>query len=223
MLIKEITRNERPRERANRYGIKSLSNNELLAVLLRTGTKDISAIEVGNNIINSIEDIKNLKGVTLEELTKIKGIGIAKAVTILASIELGKRVNRDETSIKVITPRSVYNYLKHDFVGLKQEHFMCLYLDTKNNLISKKVIFIGSLNMSLVHPREIFKWAVKYSSASIILVHNHPSGDSTPSPQDIEVTKKIINSGKIIGISVIDHIIIGNDSYLSLNELGYFK
>ncbi len=223
MLIKEISKTERPRERAEKLGIIALSDNELLAILLRTGAKNISAIEVGNEIIKTIDDISNLVDTTVTELTSVKEVGPAKALTIVAAIELGRRVNQAKTSVKVITPRSVYNHLKNDFVGIKQERFIAIFLDTKNNMISKKTIFIGSLNMSLVHPREVFKWAVKLSSASIILVHNHPSGDPTPSPQDVEVTKQIINAGEIVGIKVIEHIIIGSDSFISLNELGYFK
>ena len=223
MLIREIVENDRPRERAEKYGIKILSDSELLAVLLRTGIKKYSAIEVGNNILNSLDKINDLNECTLEELTKIKGIGIAKSLSILAAIELGRRINTSTKMIKVVSPRSIYNYIKRELDCLKQEHFISVYLDSKNKIISKKTIFIGSLNISIVHPREIFKWAVKYSSASVILIHNHPSGDPTPSPQDIEITKKIIDSGKIIGIDVIDHIIVGKESFISLNELGYFK
>ncbi|XMB87387.1 DNA repair protein RadC [Mycoplasmatota bacterium WC44] len=223
MLIREIVETDRPRERARKYGINTLSNSELLAVLLRTGTKDLSAIEVSNNILNSIDQINDLSDITTEELVNIKGIGIAKSLSVLAAIELGKRINYKIKRVKVVTPKSIFNLLRYEMCSLKQEHFICLFLDSKNNIITKKTLFIGSLNISIVHPREIFKWAVKLSSASIIIVHNHPSGDPTPSSQDIDITKKIIDSGNIIGITVLDHIIIGRDCFLSLSELGYFK
>lgn len=219
MLIKEINITDRPRERALAYGVNILSNSELLAILFRTGTKDMSALELGNKLLQR-HSINNISKLTTNELTKIPGIGDAKALTLLAAFELYKR-NEVTSKRKVVSPEDVYNYLKIELSGLKQEHFIAIYLDTKNNIISSKTIFIGGLNVSVVHPREVFKWAVKLSANSIIVAHNHPSGDPTPSPADIEATKAINEAGNTMSINLIDHIIIGQDRYLSLKELGY--
>lgn len=219
MLIKEINITDRPRERAVSYGINSLSNSELLAILFRTGTKKLSALELGNQVLLN-HSISDLKSTTLNELTSISGIGNAKALTVMAAFELFKRTNVDGKR-RVISPNDVYEYLKEDLIRLKQEHFVGIYLDTKNNIIATKTIFIGSLNTSVVHPREVFMWAVKLSAASIIIAHNHPSGDPTPSPADIEVTKAIKEASKTMNIDLIDHIIVGTEGFISLKEIGY--
>ncbi len=221
MLIREIKEEERPRERAVMHGVNKLSNSELLAVIIGTGSKKKSAIEVGGVLLKNIDKLNDLSEITLNELLKIDGIGKAKGLKILASLELGKRVNLIITTGKLKNPLSVYNFLKEEMHNLKQEIFVCIYLDSKSKVIAKKNIFKGSLNVSVVHPREVFKWGVKLSSASIILSHNHPSGDPIPSIEDIEVTKKLVEIGEIMGIHVIDHVIIGNEKYYSLKEEGY--
>ena len=216
--IKDLSDNLKPRERLKKNGVESLSDDELLAILLRCGTKELNAKELAIQIINNI-GINNLENATLEELSLIKGVKEVKAITILSAIEFGKRVlKKDIKKVKIDNTQIVYDLLKYDFINCYQEKFIVLFLDTKNNLISKDVIFVGTLSKSTIHPREIFKLAVKYSAASIILVHNHPSGNSTPSKNDIEITKRIKEVGNIIAIPVIDHIIIGYNNYYSIGQ-----
>ena len=219
VLIKDLDMNLRPRERLKRYGVSSLGDDELLAILLRCGTKSISVKDLSVEIVNKFEKINNLEYATLEELTSIKGIKEAKAITILAAIELGKRVLRKESNNIVINNnRIVYDLLKYDFINSYQESFVVLFLDTKNKLIKKEEIFKGTISSSTIHPREIFKLAVKHSAYSIIVVHNHPSGNSMPSQADIELTDKLMESGKLLGIPIIDHIIIGYNNYYSFYD-----
>lgn len=223
MLIKDYRKEERPRERFLHDGAESLSNQELLAILLRTGTKSESVIDVANRIIHVFEGLRLLKEASVEELTSIKGIGEAKAIQLLASVELGRRIHcQNQLERYVIrSPEDGANYCMEEMRFLSQEHFVCLYLNTKNEVLHKRTIFIGSLNASIVHPREVYKEAFRRSAASIICLHNHPSGDPTPSREDIEVTKRLVECGKIIGIDLLDHIIIGEQKYVSLKEKGY--
>ncbi len=223
MLIRDYPKEERPRERFLQDGPQSLSNQELLALLLRTGTRDESVLQLAGRLINSVKGLRLLKEASVEELTGIKGIGEAKAIHILASVELGRRMNQlnDQDRYVIRSPEDGANYCMEDMRFLSQEHFVCLYLNTKNQVLQKTTIFIGSLNASIVHPREVFKEAFKRSAASIICLHNHPSGDPTPSREDIEVTKRLVECGRIIGIEVLDHIIIGEHKYVSLKEKGY--
>ena len=219
VLIKDLDMNLRPRERLKRYGVSSLGDDELLAILLRCGTKSMSVKDLSVEIVNKFEKINNLENATLEELTSIKGIKEAKAITILAAIELGKRVLRKEgNNIVINNNRIVYDLLKYDFINSYQESFVVLFLDTKNKLIKKEEIFKGTISSSTIHPREIFKLAVKHSAYSIIVVHNHPSGNSMPSQADIELTDKLMESGKLLGIPIIDHIIIGYNNFYSFYD-----
>ena len=213
--IKNMPTQERPRERFLKYGVENLSNSELLSIILNTGSKELSVIELSNKILESINDISDLKNLTFNKLKNINGIGDVKAIKLLSSIELGKRVYYDKnmSKIKMNTSKKVFDYMKDELKGKKQEYFYALYLDTKKNLIEKKLLFIGTINKSIVHPREIFKYAYLLSASAIICVHNHPSGDTTPSKEDIILTNNLIEIGKIQGINVIDHIIIGNDYY----------
>lgn len=220
VLIKDIPILDRPRERFIKYGVNNLSNEELLSIVLKNGVKDYSVKDLSNNILKNIKDITNLKDLTINELTKIKGIGKVKAITLLASIELGKRVYQDkeDINIKLNSSNKIYNYIKDKLKYKKQEYFYCLYLDNKKYLIEEKLLFIGTLDKANVHPREIYKYAYLNSSKSIVLVHNHPSGDCLPSNEDIILTKRIIEIGKIMGIEVIDHIIFGNNNYYSFYD-----
>ncbi|MFW5794282.1 MAG: RadC family protein [Bacillota bacterium] len=218
-LIKDMPKVERPRERLLAYGPDGLSNYELLAIILRIGRKNESVIDLSKRVINELNSLSDLREKTVAELVKIKGIGKTKAITILASLELGKRVLLiKEDKLQINSPKSVYDLLNYDLKDLKQEVLIALYLDLKTNLIAKKEIFRGGLAQSLVHPREVFKYAVKYSAFQIILVHNHPSGDPYPSKQDLELTKIMKKAGKLLQINILDHIIIGKNSYLSINE-----
>lgn len=219
--IKDLPFNERPREKLISYGVKSLSNVELLAVIIRTGYKDKSALELAKDIIYMDQSgIKNLSQITYEELISLKGVGSCKASQILASIELGKRINSwmGEEKIRVNTPKILAAVLMDDMKFLNKEHFKIALLDTKNQVISIDNVSIGTLNASIVHPRDVFNIAIKKNANSIILIHNHPSGDTTPSKEDINVTNRLIDVGKIIGIKVLDHIIIGDNRYLSFKE-----
>lgn len=218
--IKDMPTNERPRERLLNYGAKSLSTYELIAIILRIGYLDLTAIDIAKNLINDMKEIQELKNLTVQELTSYKGIGKTKAITLLAAFELGERVLKPSNENPVIqTANDVYDLLKYDLKDLKQEVLVVLYLDSKASLIAKKQLFKGSLNQSLIHPREVFKYAVKYSAHSIILVHNHPSGNPEPSVNDLEVTERLVKSGELVQIPVLDHIIIGNDRFSSIFEL----
>lgn len=223
LMIRDFPQDERPRERFIQNGPESLSNHELIAILLRTGTKDESVLQLSNRLLTNFEGLRLLKAATLEEMTEIKGIGQAKAIQILAAVEIGRRIaNLNYTDRYVIrSPEDGANYVMNDMRFLSQEHFVCLYLNTKNQVLHKQTIFIGSLNASIVHPREVFREALKRSAASIICLHNHPSGDPAPSREDIEVTKRLVECGKMIGIDILDHLIIGENKFVSLKEKGY--
>ena len=191
--------------------------------MLKCGTKDLSVKELANMILKQIDNINNLKDMNYENLIKIKGIGTAKACEILASIELGKRINNkinNINQIKIYSSDTIFNYYKNKLGDKLQEYFYCVYLDTKNHIIKDKLLFIGTINQSLVHPREVFKEAYLLSAASIICIHNHPSGNVNPSNNDIIITKQLREVGLLLGINVLDHIIIGKEKYYSFNDNG---
>lgn len=219
--IKKMPISERPREKMVSYGCQSLSNSELLAIILSTGTKDRTAIDLANSVLNmSNEGLRALRDCTIEELSQIKGVGLAKASQIIAAVELGKRIalTTKVNNYKIKSPDDVSNLLMEEMRYLKKEVFNILLLNTKHDVIAIENISIGSLNASIVHPREVFNRAVKRSSSAIILAHNHPSGDPKPSGEDINITKRLIEAGTIIGINVLDHIIIGDGVYFSMKE-----
>lgn len=224
MKIHDVHEADRPRERFIRQGAKSLSNQELIAILLGTGTKKESVLTVANRVLINFEKLHNLKHATLEEMTDIKGIGEAKAVLILAAIELGRRLATKEVEERftIRSPEDAATFLMQDMTSLQQEHFVVLFLNVKNQVLHRQTIFVGSLNASIVHPREIFREAVKRSAASIICAHNHPSGVPTPSPEDIDVTSRLYEAGKIVGVDLLDHVIIGDHQFISMKEKGYF-
>lgn len=223
LKIKDVHEADRPRERLIRQGASSLSNQELLAILLRSGTKEESVLVLANRILMKFEKLQALKDATLEEITAIKGIGQVKAVQLLAAVELAKRLSQKEYDSKfsIRSPDDAAKILIPEMTSLNQEHFVVLFLNTKNQIIHKQTIFIGSLNASIVHPREIFREAVKRSAACIICAHNHPSGVTTPSPEDIDVTNRLQEAGLIMGIELVDHLIIGDHTFLSMKEKGY--
>ncbi|MCJ8006983.1 DNA repair protein RadC [Lederbergia wuyishanensis] len=222
-MIRDFPVDQRPRERLINNGPESLSNHELLAILLRTGTKAESVIQLANRLLTQFGGLMWLRDAALEEMTNLKGIGQAKAVQIVAAVELGRRISNlkyDERYV-IRSPEDGANYVMNDMRFLTQEHFVALYLNTKNQVIHRQTIFIGSLNASIVHPREVFKEAIRRSAASIICLHNHPSGDPAPSREDIDVTKRLVECGKMIGIELLDHLIIGDKKYVSMKEKGY--
>lgn len=221
--LKDVPKAERPRERLLQYGSTHLSNKELIALLLGSGTRNESVLDLANRVLMHFEGLKLLKEATIEELTAIKGIGPARGVIILAALELGERLNKYKPTERYVvrSPEDGADYVMEEMRTLDQEHFIALFLNTKNQIIHSQTIFIGTLNSSVVHPREIFREAVRRSSASIIVAHNHPSGDPTPSPEDINVTKRLVKAGKIMGIEVLDHLVIGDGKFISLKEKGH--
>ncbi len=214
--MKDLPRVDRPREKLIRYGRAKLSTTELLAIILRTGTKSMNVVELASHILKS-NGSNNIQNLTIQDLKKIKGLGNVKAAEIIAVIELGKRLLREREPIQAFSPRHVYESLK-DIHTHKKEHFITLYLDTKNVEIAREVITIGILNASLVHPREVYEPAIRYLANSIVVVHNHPSGDATPSQEDIILTRQLKQSGDILGIHLLDHLIITKHGYLSFKE-----
>lgn len=221
-LIKDIKEEERPRERLESYGASALSNEELLAILLKTGTKERSVKILASDILNLVDDLSSLKDITINRLSSIKGIGKVKAIELIASIELGRRIYTENKVIKskLSTPLDIYNYNKALFMDKKQEYFYCLYLNNKNELIERRLLFMGTVNRSVVHPREVFKYAYLSSASGIICMHNHPSGDTSPSRDDIMFTKALVETGRVQGIPVLDHIIVGSDNYYSFSDNG---
>lgn len=222
-ILRDVPAEERPRERMLHSGAQSLSNAELLAILLRTGTYAESVVMLAQRVLKEADGLRNLVGLSVEQLTRIKGIGEAKALQILAGIELGRRLAKSsaQETVTIRSPRDVSQLLMEDMRYLRKEHFICLFLNTKNHVIGQETLSIGSLNASIVHPREVFLAAIQRSSASIICVHNHPSGDPAPSPEDVELTRRLAEAGQIIGIEVLDHIIIGDHRISSLKEMGF--
>ena len=209
---------ERPREKLKVYGVKNLSNVELLSILLRTGTSKKSVRDLSMDILNkySMSDFKNLD---FQSLKSIKGVGDAKAMTIISAIEFGKRVNsRVNLDFQIKTADDIYYYMKDLLEDLLQEEFWVIFLDNQNMVITKKVIFKGTVNESHVIPRDVFREGVKLNAVKIVLVHNHPSNRVTPSYADIRLTNVFISLGKMLGILVLDHIVIGKDEYYSIRE-----
>lgn len=223
MMIKDFPHTERPREKMLAQGSSFLSNQELLAILLGTGTREESVLSLAQRLLMHFEGLALLRDSTIEELTAIKGIGNAKGVLILAAIEIGKRMHQLKPMERYVirSPEDGADYVMEEMRNLNQEHFVVLFLNTKNQIIHRQTIFIGSLNASIVHPREVFREAVKRSAASIICAHNHPSGDPAPSQEDILVTKRLAECGKMIGIELLDHLVIGDRKFVSLKEKGY--
>lgn len=212
-LVKDLPRIDRPREKLIRYGASKLTNPELLAIILRTGSKNHSVLQIAESIFKkySSEEILSLNH---SDLKRIDGLGDAKSCEVLAVIELGKRFHLNQENIAILSTKDVWNECK-DIRDSMKEHFLTIYLDSRQNQIKKEVISVGTLNSSLVHPREVFEPAIINHAVGIILVHNHPSGFSEPSQADIEVTEQLVDSGKILGIEVLDHIIVTKKDWFS--------
>jgi DNA repair protein RadC len=220
-MMKELPSEERPREKLVQHGAGALSNAELLAILIGTGTRETSAIMLANRVLALEEEgISYLTGCLPEELYAIPGMGMAKSCQIIAAIELGKRIatKPKNKKINIKSPDEVASLFIEEMRYLKKEYFKVLLLNTKNEIIMIENVSVGSLNSSVVHPREVFCTAIKKSACSLIAVHNHPSGNPAPSQTDIDVTKRLIEAGELLGIKVLDHLIIGDGVYLSLKE-----
>lgn len=221
MIIRELPVDERPREKMVIYGASTLSNDELLAILIRTGTKKKSAVTLANEVLSYRENgIAFLAECVPEELTEIQGIGLAKASQIVAAIELGKRIatKPKEAKINVNNPEAIADLFMEKMRYYKKEFFNVVILNTKGEVIAVENVAIGDLNCTIIHPREIFCKAVKKSASALIFVHNHPSGNPTPSREDIDITERLIKAGEVLGIKVLDHIIIGDGTFLSFRN-----
>ena len=220
--IRELPESERPRERLHAQGAAALSTAELVAILIRVGNGERSAVSLGEFLLAHFGSIKGVACAPLEELARVKGIGDAKAAQIKAAIEFGNRLAlfTEDARPSIGGPRDVANLLMPDLRYQKKEHLKSLLLDTKNKVLAIKTVSVGDLSSSIVHPREVFKDAVVASAASVIVAHNHPSGDPTPSAEDVAVTKRLMGAGEILGIDLLDHIVVGDGAFVSLKEKG---
>lgn len=218
--IKDLPKIEWPRERLEKKGAQALHKEELLAIILRTGIKGKNVVQLAQDILSKYGD-KKLIDISFEELRNIHGVGPTKAAQMMASIELGKRLYKEKVEKEVVinSPEDIVREVEHIREN-KKENLVVLYLDARNRLIYKETVSIGTLNANLIHPREVFEPAVRNLAAQIIIVHNHPSGDPEPSKDDLEVTKRLLEAGKLLGIDIMDHIIIAKTSYFSFKEKG---
>jgi DNA repair protein RadC len=218
--INSLFEYEKPREKALRSGVGSMTDVELLALILGSGGKDNSVIGLSRKLLKEFGGLKGLSKLSINELTNIKDIGISKATKLKASFEISLRITSfDETNIKISGPEEVAMLVKRDLYGKEKEYLYMLCLNTRGNLIKKELVSVGTVNESLIDPREIFRLAIKNNSTSIILVHNHPSNDPEPSTEDILATKRIYEVGKKVGISLLDHIIYCNSKHISLKQM----
>ncbi|TSC75582.1 MAG: Uncharacterized protein G01um101430_424 [Parcubacteria group bacterium Gr01-1014_30] len=216
--IKDLPKIERPREKLEKYGPERLSNSELLAILLRTGSEGVNVVELSNKILKKFSAVGLAKS-SVKELKSTFGLGAAKACEIVACFELGRRLLQNKQSVLLLSPQDVWDQLK-DIRDNKKEHFVIFFLDARNQEIKREIISVGSLNANLVHPREVFEPAVRHLAAQVIIAHNHPAGDPAPSSADLEITKRLVEAGKILGIKVLNHIIITKENYFSFQDKG---
>lgn len=221
-LIRDLEIHERPRERLIHLGERSLSNAELLGIIMRTGVGGENVVRLAERTLVFSGGLPGLTRLSVTELMEIKGIGEAKAVEIKAALELGRRLvaSSPKEKPKITSPADAANLLMSEMSLLEQENLRLLLLDTRNNVLASPTVYVGSLNTSVIRVAELFRAALKENAAAIIVAHNHPSGDPSPSPEDINVTKQIVKAGEIIDIEVLDHIIIGHQRYVSLKERG---
>ncbi|WP_067933005.1 RadC family protein [Alicyclobacillus kakegawensis] len=212
-----------PRERLLRCGAQALRNDELLAIILQTGSRSVPVQELARRVIQSVGGLYGLLDCEVQELVSVPGIGTAKALQIAAAVEMGRRIVRRPSAdrLRIRSAEDAAEYVMDRMRYLKKEHFITLHLDTKHCVIAEELISMGSLDASIVHPREIFKSAVKRSASAILCIHNHPSGDPQPSPEDIAVTRRLCEAGRLLGIDVLDHIVVGDGRFVSLRAQGY--
>lgn len=223
VLLKDMPKSDLPRERLIAYGVENLSNEELISIILRTGTKGSSVKEVSSNILKECKDVSALKDMTINRLKEIKGLGEVKAITLTAALELGRRVYEDKESVsnaKIKNSKEAYKFFSKYIAREKQENLLAIYLDNQNRYISHKLLFKGTLNSSIVHPREVFKHALLENASGVIVMHNHPSGSTRPSASDDETTRVLAQTGSIMGIKLLDHLVVSKDGYYSYVEEG---
>ena len=229
LTLRELSEDDKPREKIMQHGAGLLSNAELIAVIIGSGQRNITAVELGQRLLNFYDsDLERLHKVSVDELCQnedLKGIGEAKACKIIAALELGSRVkHQKKTMVQIKSPMDAAAFLSQEMFGFEREHFEILLLNTKNVVFKTELISVGTVNASLVHPREVFNPAIRQRATSIILAHNHPSGDTTPSSNDIELTERLVQAGKLLGIEVLDHIVVSDcaEDYFSFKEHDYF-
>ncbi|PID58092.1 hypothetical protein CSB45_05225 [candidate division KSB3 bacterium] len=226
LTIKEMPEDARPRERLEHFGPNVLSNQELLAITISTGAvvghRKYTAIDLATNLLKVFESLKGIAQADFKQLTAVSGIGPAKACQILSAFELGKRMAMFSSSTKPVIrhPADVFNYFRDEMSLLTHEIFRVVALDTKNRILKDKIISEGTLNASIVHPRDVFRFALIQTAATIILLHNHPSGDPTPSPEDVEITERLVEVGRVMDVPVLDHLVIAGGKFLSMKDMG---
>lgn len=222
LSLKDYPVETRPREKLLMLGAESLSDQELLAILLRTGTRNMSALDLAEDILKE-GGLTSLAQSSVEELRQARGMGLAKAAQLMAAVEISKRLARQSLGPKPVVrhPHDAAKLVMGEMAYLDREHFKVINLNTKNQVMVIDTVSVGSLNTSVVHPREVFKLPLKRSAASLILVHNHPSGDTTPSKEDLEITRRLSEAGSLLGVNIIDHLIIGRNNFLSMKEKGF--
>jgi len=216
MKMKDLPKVDRPREKLEKYGPERLSNSELLAILLRTGSEGVNVVELANKILKKFSG-DGLAKASVKELKNTFGLGLAKACEIAACFELGRRLLQSKQSALLLSPQDVWNELK-DIRDHKKEHFVIFFLDARNQEIKRETVSVGSLNANLVHPREVFEPAVRHLAAQVILAHNHPAGDPAPSQEDSDITKQLVDAGKLLGIEIKDHVIVCKAGFFSFKE-----
>ncbi|MFW5941318.1 MAG: RadC family protein [Chloroflexota bacterium] len=221
-MIRDLPQDERPRERLTRLGARAVSNQELLAITLRTGVGGENVLRLAERLLAHFNGLPGLARASLAELCHVKGIGPAKAAEVKAALELGRRllVAAPEERPRVTSPADAANLLMSEMMLLEQEHLRLILLDTRNHVLRTPTIYVGSLNTSVVRVGELFRAAIKENAAALIVAHNHPSGDPSPSPEDVHVTRQIREAGKLLDIELLDHVIIGRQRYVSLKERG---
>ena len=213
MKIKDLQKVDRPREKLEKYGPERLSDTELLAIILRTGSEGVNVVELSSKILKKFSGV-GLAKASVKELKSTFGLGVAKACEIVASFELGRRLLQNKKSVLLLSPQDVWDQLK-DIRDNKKEHFVIFFLDARNQEIKREIISVGSLNANLVHPREVFEPAIRHLAAQVIIAHNHPAGDPEPSQEDSEITKQLVEAGKLLGIDVKDHVIVSKTNFFS--------
>ena len=222
VMVRDLPAEERPREKLIQRGAASLSDTELLAILLRTGTSSVSVLHLAEEVLAKYQDkgLVAIMNISPQEIASVHGVGLAKAATIVAAVELGRRLSTKAAQKleKIEGPEDVARYASPLLRYEQKEHFLVMLLDVRNRVLAMPTVSIGSLTASVAHPREIFREAIRYSAANMILIHNHPSGDPTPSREDVQITKQMMKAGEIMGIPVLDHVIIAGDGFLSLKE-----
>lgn len=224
-MMRDLPADERPRERLERYGPGALGTPELLAIILRVGNARVSALQLAQQLVSKYGGLRGVAAASVQELSEVSGIGLAKACQLKAAFELGKRLatSSDAPRPVISSPLDAVNLVMEEMRYYPEEHFKTIFLDTRHQVIGAEETSKGTLSASLVHPREVFKAAIKATAAAVLLAHNHPSGDPTPSKEDLALTARLVQTGELVGIPVLDHLIIGDGRYVSLKDKGFVK